>query len=150
MSRSALPAFAMIHFFRPSTSLPISSSNTRSASSASSRVTRLRGPVIALALRRGLELLDRLVPFVVRIGPANLFAQLQPVERWLADVDAAVFHERAEVPIQQGQEQRADVRTVDVGVAEKDRPAVTKLLDVEVVPDPGAERGDERLDLLVA
>src|SRR5438132_2727185 len=107
-------------------------------------------PVIALALRRGLELLDRLVPFVVRIGPANLFAQLQPVERWLADVDAAVFHERAEVPIQQGQEQRADVRTVDVGVAEKDRPAVTKLLDVEVVPDPGAERGDERLDLLVA
>src|SRR6266567_4543319 len=50
MSRAALFAFAMIHFFRPSTSLPMSSSKTRSASSASSRVTRRSVRVAGLSV----------------------------------------------------------------------------------------------------
>src|SRR5207248_10929424 len=37
-----------------------------------------------------------------------------------------------------------------VRVAQQDRPAVTELLDVEVVPYPRPERGDQRLDLFVA
>ena len=42
------------------------------------------------------------------------------------------------------------MRAVDVRVAQQDRASVAELLDVEVLADAGAERGDERLDLLVA
>src|SRR5437879_4077656 len=42
------------------------------------------------------------------------------------------------------------MRAVDVGVREEDRPAIAELLDVEVIPYSRPERGDERLDLLVA
>ena len=54
------------------------------------------------------------------------------------------------MPIQQSQQKRADVRPVDVRVREQDRPAVAELLDVEVIPYPGAERGDKGLDFLIA
>src|SRR5207248_8523238 len=80
---------------------------------------------------------------VVRIGPADLFAQLQAVERRLPDVDTAVLDKRPEVPIEQCQKERADMRPVDVRVAQQDGAAVAQLLDVEVVTDPRAEGGDE-------
>jgi hypothetical protein len=47
---AAFFAFAMIHFFRPSTSLPMSSSKTKSACSASSRVTRFSVRVAGLSV----------------------------------------------------------------------------------------------------
>ena len=48
---------------------------------------------------------------------------------------------------QQREDQRADVRAVDVGVRHQDDLVVAQLLDVELVADAGAERGDQRLDL---
>src|SRR2546423_6408665 len=105
--------------------------------------------VLALALRGCLQVLDRLVALVVRVCPPDFLAELQPIKGWLADVDPAVLHEWPEVSIQESEEERADVRAVDVCVAQEDRLAVPELLDVEVVPYPCAERGDERLDFLV-
>src|SRR5205085_11077243 len=95
------------------------------------------------------QLLDRLVSLVVRVGPTNFFAQLEPIQRWLTDVDAAVLDERPEVAVQESQKERADVRAIDVSVCEQDRLAVAELLDVEVVAYSGPESGDERFDLLV-
>ena len=50
---------------------------------------------------------------------------------------------------EEGEQQRADVRAVDVRVGHDDDLVVAELVDVEVVaPDAGAERGDQRADLL--
>jgi hypothetical protein len=47
------------------------------------------------------------------------------------------------------EQKRADMRAVHVGVGHDDDLVVAQLADVELVPpDPGAERGDERADLL--
>src|SRR3712207_9458017 len=51
-------------------------------------------------------------------------------------------------PEQQGQQQRADVLAVDVGVRHQDDLVVAQLRDVELVVDAGAEGGDHRLDLV--
>ena len=49
------------------------------------------------------------------------------------------------------QQQRTDVRPVDVGIRHDDDLAVAQLADVELVgADPGAESGDDRANLLVA
>ena len=42
------------------------------------------------------------------------------------------------------------MRAVDVRVAQEDRAAVAKLLQVEVIPDARAEGGDEGFDFVVA
>src|SRR3712207_8448710 len=47
-------------------------------------------------------------------------------------------------PEQQGQQQRADVLAVDVGVRHQDDLVVAQLRDVELVVDAGAEGGDHR------
>src|SRR5439155_22197126 len=107
------------------------------------------GALVALGFRERLELLDRLVALVVRVRPAHFLAELQAVERRLADVDATLLHQRPEMAIEEGQEQGADVRAVDVRIGEQDRLAVAQLFRVEIVADARAERDDERLDLLV-
>src|SRR6185369_8007364 len=63
----------------------------------------LGGALVALGLRERLQLLDRLVALVVRIRPAHFLAELQPVQRWLADVDATLVHQRTEMPVEQSQ-----------------------------------------------
>ena len=45
--------------------------------------------------------------------------------------------------------QRADVRAVDVGVGHDDDAVVAELREVELLADPGADRGHDRLDLRV-
>ena len=42
---------------------------------------------------------DRLVALLIRVRPPHFLAQLQPVERRLADEDAALLDERTEVPV---------------------------------------------------
>ena len=61
----------------------------------------------------------------------------------------AGLDERAHEPEQQRQQQRPDVLAVDVGVGHQHDLAVAQLVDVEVVVDAGAERGDQRLHLVV-
>src|SRR5690625_5524142 len=48
-----------------------------------------------------------------------------------------------------GQQQADDVLAVHVGVGHQDDLVVPELGGVEVLPDPGAEGGDQRADLLV-
>ncbi len=52
---------------------------------------------------------------------------------------------------EEGEQQRADVRSVDVGIGHQDELAVAQLGDVEVVlADAAAERGDHGADFFVA
>src|SRR6185436_11500015 len=78
-------------------------------------------------------------------------ATLGAEERRLGDVDVAVLDDLRELPVEERQEQRPDVRAVHIRVGHDDDPVVAELLDVEVLdPDAAAERGDHRLDLVAA
>ena len=71
------------------------------------------------------------------------------VERRLGDVEVALLDQLRHLPVEERQQQRADVGAVDVGVRHDDDLVVAQLFEVEVVAaDAGAERGDERADLL--
>ena len=71
------------------------------------------------------------------------------VERRLRDVEMAAVDQLAHLPVEERQQQRADMGAVDVGVGHDDDLVVAQLVGVElVVADAGAERGDQRADLL--
>ncbi len=71
------------------------------------------------------------------------------VERRLRDVEMAALDQLAHLPVEERQQQRADMRAVDVGVGHDDDLVVAQLVGVELVAaDAGAERGDQRADLL--
>ena len=74
----------------------------------------------------------------------------QAVERWLGHVDVAVLDQGFHETEQQRQQQRVDVVTVHVGVGHQHDLVVAHLLDAELLVDPGAEGGDDRLHLGVA
>jgi len=73
---------------------------------------------------------------------------LDPVERRLRDVEVAALHDLGEVPVEEREQQRADVAAVDVGVRHDDDPVVADLVDVLLLLDAAAEGGDEGDDLL--
>ena len=73
--------------------------------------------------------------------------ELHPVERRHREVDVAALDELAHVPVEEREDQRADVGAVDVGVRHHDHVVVAELRDVELVENAGADRGDHRLDL---
>ena len=50
---------------------------------------------------------------------------------------------------EEGQQQRADVRAVHVGVRHDDDAVIAQLGRIELIADPGAQRGDQRADLVV-
>ena len=76
-----------------------------------------------------------------------LLAALHFVQRRLRDVDVPALDEQRNLPVEEREQQRADVRTVDVRVRHDDDAVVTQLVDVEVVAaDAAAERGDQRAD----
>ncbi len=71
------------------------------------------------------------------------------VERRLGDVEVALVHQLGHLPVEEGEQQGADVGAVDVGVRHDDDLVVAQLRQIEVVAaDAGAERGDEGADLL--
>ena len=85
-------------------------------------------------------------------GVELALALLGAVERRERDVDVAGLEERAEVAVDEREQQRPDVGAVDVGVRHQDDLVVAELLVVELVGlggEPDAERGDDVLDLLV-
>ena len=84
---------------------------------------------------------------VLEVGLRLALADL--VERRLGDVEVALLDQLRHLPVEEGQQQRADVGAVDVGVRHDDDLVVAQLRQVEVVAaDAGAERGDQRADLL--
>ena len=74
-------------------------------------------------------------------------ADLDAVQRRHGDVDVAVLDQLLHLPVEERQDQRADVRAVDVGVGHHDHAVVAQLLEVELLADAGADRRDDRLDL---
>ena len=72
-------------------------------------------------------------------------------ERRLRDVDVAAIDELRHLPVEERQQQRPDVRAVDVGVRHDDDAVVAELVGVEVLgADTAAKGRDHRLDLVAA
>ena len=74
----------------------------------------------------------------------------QAVERRLGDVEMAFVDQGGHVAEEEGQQQRADVAAVHIGIRHDDDAPVTQASQVEVIADAGAEGRDERLDFVVA
>ena len=92
-------------------------------------------------------ILERALVLEVELGRAAL----QLVERRLGDEDVAALDQRRHLAEEEGEEQRADMGAVDVGVRHDDDLVVAELVGVELLAaDAGAERGDQRADLLGA
>jgi len=53
------------------------------------------------------------------------------------------------VAVQEREKQRPDVGAVDVGVRHDDNLVVPDIVDVELLTDSRADRGDQRADLVV-
>src|SRR5690606_21469737 len=102
----------------------------------------------------GTELEQDAVELLVIVDVLLALLALDFVERRLGDVDVALLDQAAHLPVEEREQQRADVRAVDVGVGHDDDLVVAGLVDVEAalalgVADAGAEGGDERADFLV-
>ena len=91
--------------------------------------------LVALNLGPLAELLDRRLALLFGVRPDLFLAALHPVERRLRDVEVAVVDELLEMPVEEGQQQRADMRAVDVGIGHDDDPVVAQLADVELIAD---------------
>ena len=76
-------------------------------------------------------------------------AVLHLVERRLGDVDEAPLDQLLHLPVEEGEHERADVGAVDVGVGHQHDLVVAEVVDLELVRNPGADRRDQRLDLVV-
>ena len=73
------------------------------------------------------------------------------VERRLRDIEIAALDQRRHLAEEERQQQRADMRAVDIGVGHQDDLVIAQLGQIEIVAaDAGAERGDQRADLLGA
>ena len=78
-------------------------------------------------------------------------APLHPEQRRLRDEDVAAVDHLGVLPIEERQQQRADVRAVHVRVRHDDDAVVPQFLDVEILfADAAAKRGDEHPDFVTA
>ena len=126
----------------------------RSLSSACVLQQRVKGGPLALvaiatadprAVERQTEQVVFKLGLVLQV--ATRFAALGLEERRLRDVEVPALDQVAHLSIEERQQERADVRPVDVGVGHDDDLVVPRLVRVEVFADPGTESGDDRLDL---
>ena len=92
---------------------------------------------------------QQLLELRVLLEVVLLVAELHLVERRHGDVDVAAVDQLRHLPVEEREDQRADVRAVDVGVGHHDHAVVAELLEVELLADARADRGDHRLDLVV-
>ena len=94
---------------------------------------------------------QELLEFALVLDERFLAAALCPEKRRLRDVDVAAIDEVAHLPVEERQQQRANVRSVDVGVRHDDDAVVPHLAGVELVlTDAASQRRDDRADLFVA
>ena len=85
-----------------------------------------------------------------RIGHASIVEHIgcrlsaqDLVERRLRDEDLPLPHELWHLSEQKGQQQRADVRAVDIGVGHDDDAAVAEFRDVKIFSDSALQRLNE-------
>ncbi|GIW42318.1 MAG: hypothetical protein KatS3mg076_2895 [Candidatus Binatia bacterium] len=92
---------------------------------------------------------QELVEGRVVLQVAFRLALLDAVERWLRDVDVPSLHQLRELPVEEGEKKRPDVRPVDVGVGHDDDRVVAKLGEIPVFPaDARPQGGNQEADLL--
>ena len=72
--------------------------------------------------------------------PVHFLAQLDLVQRRLRDEDVAVADQLGQLAVEEGQQQRADVMAVRVGVHQQADLVVAQLAGVEVLARAAAER----------
>ncbi len=73
-----------------------------------------------------------------------LLAPFGLVQRWLGDVEMAALDQLGHLPEEEGQQQGADMGTIDVGVGHDNDAVIAQLGDVEVIlADAGAHGGDQ-------
>jgi hypothetical protein len=70
------------------------------------------------------------------------------VERRLGDVEVSALDQRGHLTEEERQQQRANMGAVDVGVGHDDDAVIAQLVGVEILADAGAERSNQRSDLL--
>ncbi len=95
------------------------------------------------SLRGLLQEVARHLAFILDVlfAPALLHFE----QRRLRDVNVPALDQFHHLPIEEREQQRSDVRTVDVGVGHDDDLVIAELRDVEVVhADARTERGDHR------
>src|SRR2546422_883215 len=95
------------------------------------------------------EALDVAVPLLFGVGVVDFLALGYAVQRRLRDVDVAGVDQLLHFLIEEGEEQRPDVRAVHVGVGHDDDLVIPRVLDLEVLAHAGADGGDHGPDLLV-
>src|SRR5437879_1964865 len=96
-------------------------------------------------LRDAIQKEARLLAFIFQIRVLLALRNLE--ERRLRDEQMSALDDFFHLPIKERQDQRADVRTVDIGVGHDDRLVIAQLGDIEVVyPDACAEGGDHQAD----
>ena len=77
-----------------------------------------------------------------------LAALLHPVEGWLGDVDMPALDQLRHLPVEEGQQQGADMAAVHVRIGHDDDGMVTQLVGIEFIrTDSGTQGGDEGADL---
>ena len=123
------------------------------------RVHRRIGQLLGVHLAESLELLDGPVFRVAAVEdrghlgvgerPLLPLALLEAVQRRLRDVDIAALDQLPHLPVEERQQQRADVRAVDVGVGHDDDLVIAQLVGVEFLAEAGSQRGDHGADLFV-
>ncbi len=101
------------------------------------------------AVVRGLIFLYQPVTFLVGVDVVNGFAHLDMEERGLRDIEMAVGDKWLHVAIEESQQQRANMRSVNVGVAHNDDATVAQFGDIEVFVDARTNSRDDILDLIV-
>src|SRR5437868_2010813 len=79
---------------------------------------------------------------------ADLLAARDLVQRRLGNIEVSVRDHLGHVPEEEGEQERADVRTIDVSVRHENYVVIAQLANVELLTDTGAEGGDEVADLL--
>ena len=99
-----------------------------------------------LALNRG----KNLVALNIGISVFVFLALGDTVERRLRDIHVTGFNQGLHIAEKEGQQERADMGAVNVGIRHDDNLVVAELFEVKFVADTGTQRGDDRHELVVA
>ena len=88
------------------------------------------------------------VEFVIVLDVGLLLAALDLVQRRLRYIDVTPLDQQRDLPVEERQQQCADVTAIDIRIGHDNDAVIAQLIDVEFFPaDAAAERGDQRADL---
>ena len=110
----------------------------------------MRRPSFGIEHGVGQALVEELVPhFLFGLHVVRVRFVFDAEQRRLGDVDVAALHELEHLAVEEREEQRADVRAIDVGIGHDDDAAVAALGEVLIFADADADGGDHAADFFV-